>query len=315
MSHDNDLSVASSSKNPIVMKIMVDWQHYEKLLEAEKFQDKYHKKITKDLEHKTSVHDLVTPSTRQKKSQSKFSDENETLSKFLPTTEGNSAAQTNVNQTGEGNSSNQNDYKSQLRHLVKEELSDLWKQELSSFLKENIEKFNQQSGKGASDSSDLPPAKAETFLTSDNEPKTTTTVNEKSIDQLLSQNDINSLMSKIPNNFKEKGKSLLKYFLDNPLLVSWDSNGVLSVNNISIPNSNFYSIFPELYAQKPKRSLPGFVTLSTFLLTSGLQHLLRGNKINHFSRKRPLNAENVNEEDIDYRDFSKNSHWYFIGNK
>jgi hypothetical protein len=291
MSYDSELAATSSSKDPIVMKVMVDYQHYEKLLEAEKFQNKYNDKVIRNMVHKTDVLDTKaeTSSKEDQVPSSETPDEKEI-------------------QTGSGVTAydEKTELSSLVRSAIKEEFSNLFKEHLSAIANVNKE----QTGRGVGD---LKPPKVETAYVTDHEPLPGTSVNEKSIDKLITEVDVAQLLSKIPSSCQESAKTLISFFLENPNGVSWDDNGIITVDDVTIPNSNINEILPQLYAKTPKSNLPGYVTLVTYIFTSGLQHLIKAKKFQHFSRKRPLNKESLPVEDVDFRKFSHNSHWYYIG--
>lgn len=317
MSHESDLSASSISKNPIVMKILVDYQHYEKLLEAEKFQNKYYDKVTQSMVHKSSKLDHES-SHHKKPIEAETSTSQDSDLKPNHATVDDGSSENTANQIGSGQDSKS----------LADSISDL-KQELSDYLTAHVtnlvtdlfkQHFNQikhsplneQSGKG---SGDLQPLKTDTFLTFDSEPTPGTSVNDKSVDKQVTQVDIVDLLSKIPSAYHDDARKLLAYFLDNPTAISWDENGILTVDDITIPQSNIFQIFPQLYAKTPKSTLPGFVTLCTYIFTAGLQNLIKIKKFHQFTRKRPLNGELKPDEEVDLRTFSSNKRWYYIGDK
>jgi len=276
MSFDTDLSATSLSKNPQVMKILVDYQHYHRLLQAEKLQEKNEKKINADLLHKTSKADLALKSKLSQfeasTSQEATKDDSEDSTPLeQKTTLPDDGLK---NQSGSGITSNSEQgqdirfSEAAFKNYIKNELSELVK----NLLKDQPLVKLDQTGKG---SGDLMPEKNESLLAIDSEPLPGTSINEKSVDKLFTQVDVNRLMAEIPKASSENAHSLLTYFLQNPSAVSWDEDGILTVCNVTIPNSNFYSIFPQLYSNHPKTNLPGFITLCTFIFTSGLQHLIK----------------------------------------
>lgn len=91
--------------------------------------------------------------------------------------------------------------------------------------------------------------------------------------------DENQLLKFVPKRFKEKAKTLLQIFDEKPNEITWDSAGVIYVNQTSIPDSNIYTLFPYLFRQKvPKDILnKGFPDFLKKVIDMNLGHLLNCN--------------------------------------
>ncbi len=82
------------------------------------------------------------------------------------------------------------------------------------------------------------------------------------------------LLSLIPNGNKKKAKRLLKIIDENGHLITFNSNGILFLNGISIPNSNIFEIFPQLFKQSKPKYIPGLLDIIEQLKTMNLLHLI-----------------------------------------
>ena len=91
----------------------------------------------------------------------------------------------------------------------------------------------------------------------------------------------NILLKFVPRNYKEKAKTLLQIFDDRPNELTWDNSGVIWIDQVAIPNSNIYSLFPYLFRRKiPKDVLAkGFQDFVQKLNQMNLGHLLNCKKI------------------------------------
>lgn len=298
MYRNGDSTASSISKSPIVMKIMVDYQHLEKLIEAEKNQEKYFKKLRHDLEHKASSH------TTRDQDDSTVSKKTVVEKPKQSTSNANSGSSTSgvLHQTGSG---------ALVSHTSKEELAqtfrNLVRDELSNYLDRRFGVKQEKTETDTLPESGLFDSVPSSLVESKNDsaPIASTSFNETSINPLVTQVDINELLAKVPKAYYEHAQELLKFFLDNPLGVSWDGQGIVTVEGVSIPQSNFFDIFSQLYVSNPKSSLPGFVTVCTYILTSGKQNLIKTKKFETFSRKRKIKSDGVV--------FPINSKWYYIG--
>lgn len=205
MSHDRDLSASSESKNPLVMKILVDWATYSKLLEAEKFQNKYNHKVTSEMVHKSSKSDILKegiPIDATANAEKSTDKEHELEWAHETSVKDKEPIQSGSGKPGE--------FAESMRSVIKEEIS--------NYLKEHLDNFKNlqfaQIGKGAQD---IKPEKVETFLENDNEPTPGTSVNEKSVDKQITQVDVADLLSKIPSTYQDNAKNLLAFFLTTQL--------------------------------------------------------------------------------------------------
>lgn len=124
---------------------------------------------------------------------------------------------------------------------------------------------------------------------------------------ILHQNDFLKL---IPTKFHSRAKKLLNYFENHSMNVSWNADGNITVASEFIPNSNIYAIFTELYKLKPDLKLPGYITLTSYLLNAGLGHLFLKGRYWFTNRSKRFNYKGAPFEDQTGHGQKK---WYFIG--
>ena len=87
--------------------------------------------------------------------------------------------------------------------------------------------------------------------------------------------DAKQLLVLIPKGKKKNAKRLLSEFEERPNELTWSSDGIIFIDQIAVPNSNIYTIFPMLFK---KRVEPNIIGMKDFLkkldemkLTSFLQ--------------------------------------------
>ena len=68
----------------------------------------------------------------------------------------------------------------------------------------------------------------------------------------------NRLLLFIPKGEKKRAKQLLSEFDQRPNELTWNSEGIIFVDQVSIPLSNIYTFFPLLFKKKQPKNMPGF---------------------------------------------------------
>lgn len=116
-------------------------------------------------------------------------------------------------------------------------------------------------------------------------------------------------LKSIPKRMHKKASKLLEWFMENPMKVNWNAQGVVSLDNAEISNSNIYSVFKELFSPNPDLSMNGYLQLASFLLNSGMGHLINKKKFWFTARKTKTKlfkkAQQCGGGDM-------SSDWYFI---
>lgn len=120
--------------------------------------------------------------------------------------------------------------------------------------------------------------------------------------------DENQLLSLVPNSFKTKAKQLLEVFDERGNELTWNSSGTVFIDQVSIPQSNFFIIFPFLFKRlKPKR-LPGFEDVVEKINQMGLKELIF--KRSFMTKRHQLvHSNNVTQNN----DPEQNVPWWYIG--
>jgi len=81
------------------------------------------------------------------------------------------------------------------------------------------------------------------------------------------------LLAKVPKEFHKKAGHLIQSISELANEITYDSSGTVYINQSSIPGSNFYKIFPKLFAKAAPKNLKGFAEVSNKLRSLGLIHL------------------------------------------
>ena len=70
--------------------------------------------------------------------------------------------------------------------------------------------------------------------------------------------DENRLLLFIPKGEKKRAKQLLSEFDQRPNELTWNSEGIIFVDQVSIPLSYIYTFFPLLFKKKQPKNMPGY---------------------------------------------------------
>ena len=98
--------------------------------------------------------------------------------------------------------------------------------------------------------------------------------NEIKKDDENDQFDEVKLLKLVPQHFHQKAKSLLSQFNERGNEITWDSNGILFIDEVSIPNSNMFVLFPNLL-KKNNLKLIGATELIAKIKEMGLNDLIK----------------------------------------
>lgn len=278
-------SASSNSNDQVICKTLIDYEEYLKLKKLEGKQQDFYKAKTEELKKK--IEPINPPNIESSTEQTQQSGSG--LTDFALST-----------------------LKSTIRSLYEEYQKELISI-LSKIIEEKINEFLESYGKkltnvkkktqtGRGDLVVIPPLMTEEDNTNTkllNIEKTTTNTFQKS--QQQHEGDEEKILTNIPSNFTSKAKKLLHFIYANPLSLSWDTDGVVTLHGTNIPGSNIYEIFPALYKKQDPTDLAGFFSVVTFLLSSGLGHLIESGKVKGLIRKRKLNIPSFDH---------KEKYWY-----
>ena len=281
---------SSTSKGPIVAKILIDLSEYKTLKEAKRFQEEHEKKLTEHYEEK------VTGGEQQ----GDLVDHLDQQGEGLELRRKGSSQYAPPLQVGLGVS----DLKDIIVSAIAEGFKDI--------LQNQVQHFIQPQAGGSSlplaNLNDLVPA-APVPSSLENAAPITGPEEVLIKSDKNDQADENILLKKISPKFRERAAKLIQGFDDYASIMSWDSNGVLFIDGNSIANSNIFELMPELFKPNPDKSKPGFKELVKKLAALGF-----GNLINRTILKGLQRAEQIDNQLELYNYIHKNPNkWYFIG--
>ena len=115
--------------------------------------------------------------------------------------------------------------------------------------------------------------------------------------------DETRLLKTIPPRHRYQAQILLQQFNQRGVELTWNSDGVIFIDQTSIPQSNIFVLFPYLFKMKHPKDLPGFDDFLQKIQEMGLGHLTV-KKIR--SKKSEMNMNvNLNPKQSD--------NWWYIG--
>ena len=84
--------------------------------------------------------------------------------------------------------------------------------------------------------------------------------------------------------------------------LTWNSDGIIFIDQISIPNSDMFVLFPYLFKHKHPKNLTGFEDFVEKINAMGLDHLI----LKRNSHAKSLNLTKTQQTKPD-------SNWWYIG--
>lgn len=127
----------------------------------------------------------------------------------------------------------------------------------------------------------------------------------------ITKNDLNDsfdetkLLSFVPKSKLKNAKELLQIFDDRSSELTWNSSGVIFIDQIAIPNSNIFYCFPFLFKQKPPKNLQGFNDFLNKIVDMGLSHYIA---VKH-NKKIDLPQTNL----TDFNEKKDDVPWWYLG--
>jgi len=123
------------------------------------------------------------------------------------------------------------------------------------------------------------------------------------------QNDIydeKKLMKRVPKEHRVVAKRLLDAIDSRPNEMNFNSEGVIFVDDESIPSSNIYKFFPLLFKKKAPKNFTGFKDFISKLQEMGLGHFIQY-PIDHKT------AVKLDKAVEDATQITSDDQWWFIG--
>ena len=92
---------------------------------------------------------------------------------------------------------------------------------------------------------------------------------------LADQFDANHLLKAIPKRFKLKAETLLKAFDERAAEFTFNTDGIVFIDGVSLPGTNFFHLLPALFKHsKTRTKIIGFNEVLQKLVDMGLAHLI-----------------------------------------
>jgi hypothetical protein len=308
---------ASNSNDPVILKVVVDLAYFNSLLDAEAFRQKYFEKQKHKLEI-SSYPEKQKPILEISSYPEKSLNHNAAAPDGDPEQTGEGAQKKNLFQIEEH----------KLRKIIREELEhyfdkppqsflDLLKQTTLTDVVDILRKIpylsriigrarGEQVGQGWVDT-DLTPITVTEHHTADAQALTEggEYTEMRKVEPTV---DKQQFLKSVPNNFKAKANKLLDWIEENPLIIRWDNEGLVTIENDTISDSNIFTIWKELYERHPNTSVPGYVSVASLFMNSGMGSLFRNTEFHFNTRKRKLNSHIQSGAGA----LLTNNDWYFL---
>jgi hypothetical protein len=283
----------SNSAQPVIVKILSDYADWTELVKADQYRKQYFEKRNKEMVLKPSS-DASKNDTSAAVTKSKDEPAGKDQSSPVKPEE---VSKPKDEQFGSGIGDILSKITECVRGVIKEELI----KHFGRF------KLDEQVGRGAEDLVERPPQ----LIEKDVELLAGDTSENKNINEWTSKADVDKLVNSVPPGDRRRARELIDFFLSNPLLVSWDAIGRVTIGGTTIPLSNIYTLFKQLYLTKPDKTVPGYFSLSSFILSTGKKSLTNVTS-KYFTRSAKRDYP-LNLDDFDEQKPAPKRPWYFIG--
>ncbi len=121
--------------------------------------------------------------------------------------------------------------------------------------------------------------------------------------------DEKKILKLVPKLFVPKAKTLLSEFNKRGNELTWDSEGILFIDGVSIPNSNMFILFPNLFKKNCNFKLTGATELVAKIDQMGLKDFLPKSSLND---AKTINYEKRNSPTPE-KEIVKNEQWWYLG--
>lgn len=130
-------------------------------------------------------------------------------------------------------------------------------------------------------------------------------------DDLNQTFDENQLLALIPKKFQKNAKILLKEFDERGQELTWNSSGTVFVNQVSLPGSNIFVLFPLLFKKNHYENYSGFKDFVQKIHDMGLSDLIVSKSLLQSFEPNQITggANSITSE----REEPKNVPWWYIG--
>jgi hypothetical protein len=86
--------------------------------------------------------------------------------------------------------------------------------------------------------------------------------------------DEKRLLNLTPRKYRQKASELLKEFSARGHELTWSTDGLIYIDQVSIPSTDIYVLFPYLFRAKRPKNLMGFDDFVEKINCMGLNHLI-----------------------------------------
>lgn len=127
-------------------------------------------------------------------------------------------------------------------------------------------------------------------------------------DDLNDQFDEIELLRRIPKAHKDNALKLLKFFDDRANELTWNSSGVIFIDQVALPNTNIFVLFPYLFKKNRPKKITGLEPFIEKINEMGLQdYIVVKNKATSSLDDRSFKSS------IEKPNEAENLQWWYIG--
>ena len=114
-------------------------------------------------------------------------------------------------------------------------------------------------------------------------------------------------MKLTPPKYRRQARNLLEQFSSRGNELTWNSDGIIFIDQISIPNSDIFVLFPYLFKAKHPKNLNGFNDFVQKISEMGLDHLIAKKSLSTKKSFHSLSQSN------DTKSAKNADNWWYLG--
>jgi hypothetical protein len=107
----------------------------------------------------------------------------------------------------------------------------------------------------------------------------------------------------VPIRFRKQAEILLHEFDNRGNELTWNSDGVIFIDQVSIPESDIFILFPYLFKNKHPQTLKGFEDFYNKIESMGLEHLIT---------TKPKQKAKSNLSSLSNNSSNSSQNWWFL---
>lgn len=114
------------------------------------------------------------------------------------------------------------------------------------------------------------------------------------------------MLKSIPTKYRRQAAALLSQFNERGNELTWNSDGIIFIDQTAIPQSDIFVLFPYLFKFKHPKNLQGYSDFAQKIKEMGLEHLILRRTFSKESKQNITMQQTPKNE-------TSSENWWFLG--